>query len=37
MGTIERVRAALLLDADVPSPYRPDPPRDTWWRVHRPS
>jgi signal transduction histidine kinase len=34
MGTIERVRAALLLDADVPSPYRPDPPRDTWWRVH---
>jgi signal transduction histidine kinase len=34
MGTIERVRAALLLDVDVPSPYRPDPPRDTWWRVH---
>jgi signal transduction histidine kinase len=34
MGTIERVRAALLLDAEVPSPYRPDPPRDTWWRVH---
>ena len=24
MGTIERVRAALLLDAEVPSPYRPD-------------
>jgi signal transduction histidine kinase len=34
MGTIERVRAALLLDADVPSPYRAVPPRDTWWRVH---
>src|ERR671918_2679217 len=28
MGTIERVRAALLLDADVRSPSRPDPPRD---------
>lgn len=34
MGTVERVRAALLLGADVPRPYRPDPPRDTWWRVH---
>src|SRR5918996_5114492 len=34
MGTIERVRAALLLDADVRSPYRPDAPRATWWRVH---
>ncbi len=34
MGTIERVRAALLLDADVPTPYRTDPLRDTWWRVH---
>src|SRR4029450_3360086 len=27
MGTVERVRAGLLLDLDVPSPYRPDPPR----------
>ena len=34
MGAFERVRAALLLDAEVPRPYRPDPPRDTWWRVH---
>ena len=33
MGTIERVRAGLLLDVDVPSPYRPDPPRERWWRV----
>jgi len=32
MGTVERVRAGLLLDLDVPSPYRPDPPRDKWWR-----
>ena len=34
MGTFERVRAALLLDVEVPRPYRADPPRDTWWRVH---
>jgi signal transduction histidine kinase len=34
MGTFERVRAALLLDAEVPKPYRPDPPKDTWWRVY---
>jgi signal transduction histidine kinase len=33
MGTVERVRAGLLLDLDVPRPYRPDPPRDRWWRV----
>jgi signal transduction histidine kinase len=33
MGTIERVRANLLLDLDVPRPYRADPPRDRWWRV----
>lgn len=32
MGTVERVRAGLLLDLDVPSPYRTDPPPDTWWR-----
>ena len=32
MGTVERARAGLLLDLDVPSPYRADPPRDTWWR-----
>ena len=32
MGTVERVRAGLLLDLDVPSPYRADPPKDTWWR-----
>src|SRR5512132_1589156 len=32
MGTVERVRAGLLLDLDVPRPYRPDPPRDKWWR-----
>jgi len=32
MGTIERVRAGLLLDLDVPSPYRADPPPDKWWR-----
>lgn len=29
---IERRRAALLLEEDVPVPYRPDPP-DRWWRV----
>jgi signal transduction histidine kinase len=34
MGTFERVRAALLLDAEVPRPYRQDPPKDGWWRVH---
>jgi signal transduction histidine kinase len=34
MGAFERVRAALLLDVAVPRPYRADPPRDTWWRVH---
>jgi signal transduction histidine kinase len=32
MGWFERVRAGLLLDAEVPRPYRPDPPRDTWYR-----
>jgi signal transduction histidine kinase len=32
MGTVERGRAKLLLDLDVPRPYRPDPPRDKWWR-----
>ena len=34
MGSFERVRAALLLDAEVPKPYRPDPPKDTWWRAY---
>lgn len=29
---IERRRAALLLDASVPVPYRPDPP-GRWWQV----
>jgi signal transduction histidine kinase len=33
MGTVERVRANLLLDLDIPRPYRPDPPSDRWWRV----
>jgi signal transduction histidine kinase len=32
MGWFERLRAAALLDIHVPSPYRPDPPRDTWYR-----
>jgi hypothetical protein len=32
MGGFERGRAKLLLDLDVPSPYRSDPPRDRWWR-----
>jgi signal transduction histidine kinase len=32
MGWFERGRAKLLLGLDVPSPYRPSPPRDTWWR-----
>ncbi len=27
MGTIERARAKAFLDADVPAPYRADPPR----------
>ena len=34
MGAFERVRAALFLDAEVPRPYRPDPPNDTWWRIY---
>ena len=33
MGWFERARAKLLLDLDVPRPYRPDPTRDRWWRV----
>jgi signal transduction histidine kinase len=33
MGWFERGRAKLLLDLDVPRPYRPDPPSDHWWRV----
>src|SRR5207344_452976 len=33
MGWFERGRAKLLLDVDVPRPYRPDPPSDHWWRV----
>jgi signal transduction histidine kinase len=33
MGTVERVRAGVLLDLEVPRPYRADPPRDRWWRV----
>jgi signal transduction histidine kinase len=33
MGWFERARAKLLLDLDVPSPYRPDPTSDRWWRV----
>ncbi len=32
MGWFERGRAKLLLDQDIPSPYRPAPPRDRWWR-----
>jgi signal transduction histidine kinase len=32
MGWFERLRAALLLDVEVPSPYRSDPSRDTWYR-----
>jgi signal transduction histidine kinase len=32
MGWFERGRAKLLLDLDVPSPYRPEPSRDRWWR-----
>jgi signal transduction histidine kinase len=34
MASVERGRAKLFLDTDVRSAYRPDPPRDTWWRVH---
>jgi signal transduction histidine kinase len=33
LATIERERARALLHVDVPPAYRPDPPRDTWWRV----
>ena len=33
MGWFERGRAKLLLDVDVPRPYRADPPSDRWWRV----
>ncbi|MGA9161330.1 MAG: sensor histidine kinase [Actinomycetota bacterium] len=33
MGWFERGRAKLLLDVDVPRPYRTDPPSDRWWRV----
>jgi signal transduction histidine kinase len=33
MGWFERGRAKLLLDVDIPSPYRPDPTGDRWWRV----
>ena len=33
MGWFERGRAKLLLDVDVPPPYRPDPTSDRWWRV----
>src|SRR5262245_12222534 len=32
MGWFERGRAKVLLDLDVPSPYRADPPHDRWWR-----
>lgn len=34
MASLERGRAKLFLDADVRPAYRPDPPRDKWWRVH---
>jgi signal transduction histidine kinase len=34
MGSVERARAKALLHVDVPAPYRADPPRDKWWRVH---
>jgi signal transduction histidine kinase len=34
MGYVERARARALLHVDVPAPYRPDPVRDKWWRVH---
>lgn len=33
IGVVERLRAKLLLDVDVPNPHRPDPPRDRWWRI----
>ena len=33
MGWFERTRAKVLLDVDVPRPYRPDPTSDRWWRV----
>ncbi len=32
IGWFERGRAKVLLDLDVPSPYRADPPPDRWWR-----
>jgi signal transduction histidine kinase len=32
MGWFERGRAKVLLDTDVPSPYRSAPPADRWWR-----
>jgi signal transduction histidine kinase len=34
MASVERARADLLLGVDVHPAYRPDPPRDKWWRVH---
>lgn len=34
MASVERARSRLFLDTDVRPAYRPDPPRDTWWRVH---
>jgi signal transduction histidine kinase len=35
MGSFERGRAALLLDTEVPRPYRADPPagEGAWWRT----
>src|SRR5215212_7388691 len=33
MGWFERGRAAVLLDAEVPTPYRADPVDVPWWRV----
>jgi len=33
MGWFERARAKLLLDLDIPRPYRADPTSDRWWRV----
>ena len=34
MGGLERARARAFLDVEVPAPYRPDPQKDKWWRVH---
>lgn len=34
MGWFERGRAKVLLDLDVPSPYRADPAHDRWWRPY---